>query len=149
MPCAREHRQGLQQAIRSRSSMPSPPGCATSCWYQARTGRVLQAETAGSLAGGTASFSSTGQSSASEKSTGACLAFCELCTTVRLNPAACGDGEDAVGQESGGIHYCFVFISWPLNPDHRAHGRWVLKRSDHLRQWRRRFAWIEAFRSKT
>ncbi|OLP81867.1 Sn1-specific diacylglycerol lipase alpha [Symbiodinium microadriaticum] len=42
----------------------------------------------------------------------------------QLNPAECRDGEDAV--------------------DHRAHGRWVLKRSDHLRQWRRRFAWIEA-----
>ncbi|CAE7445536.1 Dagla, partial [Symbiodinium pilosum] len=26
----------------------------------------------------------------------------------------------------------------------RANGRWLLKRSDHLRQWRRRFAWIEA-----
>ncbi|CAE7822554.1 Dagla, partial [Symbiodinium sp. CCMP2456] len=42
----------------------------------------------------------------------------------QLHPAECRDGEDAV--------------------DHRAHGRWVLKRSDHLRQWRRRFAWIEA-----
>ncbi|CAE7353205.1 Dagla [Symbiodinium natans] len=29
-------------------------------------------------------------------------------------------------------------------PGPRACGRWVLKRSDHLRQWRRRFAWIEA-----